>query len=133
MGKTSEQDSDAHLNDPLCRHLGISFTTVSDGVAVAQMRVTEDHLNMNGTLHGGAIFSLADSAAGAALESLLEDTTSVALEANISFLTAAEQGDTVTAKAEVTNESRKTAEMTVNIVLFDGTEIATFRGRGYKV
>lgn len=133
MGDDTVEDVDTPDEDPFSQHLGISFETVSDGTAVASMEVTGDHLNVNGTLHGGAIFSLADATAGAALNSLWEDDTGVALEANISFLAAADRGDTVVGRAEVTHESRKTAEITVSIELDDGTEVASSRARGYKL
>jgi len=133
MGDDPDNDSDASRTDPFGQHLGISFESVSDGRSVATMEVTEDHLNVNGTLHGGAIFSLADATAGAALNSLWVEDTGVALEANISFLAAAERGDTVVCRAEVTDERRKTAEITVAVELEDGTKIASSRARGYKI
>ncbi|MGQ4555839.1 hotdog fold thioesterase [Halobellus sp. GM3] len=133
MGEESGRDPNVPLNDPFSRHIGISFETVSDGKSVAKMEVTEDHLNANGTLHGGAIFSLADATAGAALNSLWAEQTGVALEANVSFLSAAERTDTVIGRAEVTEEGRKTAEITVTVELADGTKVASSRSRGYKL
>lgn len=133
MADDSEREMEGPRSDPFSQLLGISFETVSEGTAVASMEVTAELLNVNGTLHGGAIFSLADATAGAAVNSLWVEDTGVALEANISFLAPAERGDTVVGRAEVTAESRKTAEITVSVELEDGTKVASSRARGYKL
>lgn len=125
-------DPDCSFEDPFCDRLGIEFVEIGDGAATARMDVTAAHLNFAGVLHGGAAFSLADSVAGAAMSSLVGEDGSVALEANVSFLSAVEEGETVVATAAVSHESRKTAELTVTLETEDGTRVASYRSRGYK-
>lgn len=120
------------FDDPFCNALDITFDEIEDGTATARMSVTESYLNFAGVLHGGAVFTLADAAAGAALSSRIGTDASIALEANVSFLEAVDVGETVIATAEVSHESRKTAEMAVTVETETGERVASYRCRGYK-
>ncbi len=99
--------------------------------------IRDELLNFHGTPHGGVVYSLADAAFAAASNS--DGETALALETNISYLSAAEVGDTLVAVAEREDETRRTGSYRVDIgVEEDGasdgepTEIAIFRGRVYK-
>jgi len=50
--------------DRFARAMGVSFVDSGPGQATLAMTVGEQHLNFNGTCHGGAIFALADAAFG---------------------------------------------------------------------
>lgn len=124
-------------SDPYCETLGISLREVAPGRAVTELDVTADLFNFHGTPHGGAIYSLADAAFAAASNS--HGDTAVALETNISYLEAVEEGTTLTATAEETHLTRKTAEYEVLVEVDESAEteaagdrIATFRGRVYR-
>ena len=52
--------------------LGMRPTSMGDGRARFELDVAPNHLNPNGTVHGGVIYSLADSAMGTALFSQLD-------------------------------------------------------------
>lgn len=43
---------------------GIRVTALSETCGVGEMELTPRHLNPNGTVHGGALYSLADTVAG---------------------------------------------------------------------
>ena len=47
---------------PFAELLGMRAKSVGDGRARFELEVEAKHLNPNGTLHGGVIYSLADSA-----------------------------------------------------------------------
>jgi acyl-CoA thioesterase len=47
-------------NDSFAQFLGIELLEGSPGKAKAKLAITERHLNSFKTVHGGAIFSLAD-------------------------------------------------------------------------
>ncbi|AKU09588.1 hydroxyphenylacetyl-CoA thioesterase PaaI [Haloferax gibbonsii] len=131
----SEQDDYAEIrerasNDPYCGHVGIDLAEVGDGYAETTLTVAEDHLNFHGTPHGGAVYSLADAAFAAASNS--HGDAAFALETNISYLAAAEVGETLRAVAEETHLGGRTAEYEVVVSDGDGERIATFRGRVYK-
>lgn len=116
--------------DPFCEMLGIDFVALEPGYAETRLTITDDLLNFHGTPHGGAINSLADSAFAAASNS--HGDTAVALETNVSYLSAVESGTTLTATAEETHRTKRTAEYEV-VVTADSTRVATFRGRVYRL
>ena len=49
--------------------LGVQGTTAEDGTARLQLEATEEHLNPAGTVHGGVLATLVDTAMGAAVRS----------------------------------------------------------------
>mgnify|MGYP006287137219 CR=1 FL=1 len=116
--------------DPFCNSLGIDLVRLEPGVAVTSVEITEDMCNFHGTTHGGLINTLADAAFAAASNS--HGDTAFALETNISFLEAADVGDTLLATAEETHLTRRTAEYEVVVETDAGDRIATFRGRVYR-
>ena len=72
---------------PLGRMLGFRVTDVRAGEAVIEMEATSEHANPMGTLHGGVLCSIADSAMGIAHASTLgEGETGTTLELKINFL-----------------------------------------------
>jgi acyl-CoA thioesterase len=117
--------------DPYCETLGIDLVALSPGTATTELRITEDLTNFHGTPHGGAIYSLADAAFAAASNS--HGATAVALETNVSYLDAVEVGTTLTASAEETHLTRRTAEYEVVVTDEGDDRIATFRGRVYRM
>jgi acyl-CoA thioesterase len=116
-------------SDPYCERLGIELAALSEGYAATTLSVTEDLLNFHGTPHGGAVYSVADAAFAAASNS--HGDPAVALETNVSYLEAVETGTTLTATAEETHLTRRTAEYEV-VVTAEGDRVATFRGRVYR-
>jgi acyl-CoA thioesterase len=116
-------------SDPYCERLGIELAALSEGYAETTLVVTEDLLNFHGTPHGGAVYSVADAAFAAASNS--HGDPAVALETNVSYLDAVETGTTLTATAEETHLTRRTAEYEV-VVTAEGDRVATFRGRVYR-
>ena len=67
--------------DGLAVALGIRFVDAGAGHATVSMTVDARHLNFNGTCHGGAIFSLADTAFG--LASNGHGQTATAIDAHL--------------------------------------------------
>jgi acyl-CoA thioesterase len=116
--------------DAYCDTLGIDLSVLEPGYAVTELAVTEDLLNFHGTPHGGAVYSVADAAFAAASNSRADPA--VALETNISYLSAVDVGDVLTATAEETHVAGRTAEYEV-VVRSDGDRVATFRGRVYRL
>ena len=51
---------------PLKDYLGFDLIEEEPGRVVATMEVTERHLSPNGTVHGGLLFTLVDTAMGKA-------------------------------------------------------------------
>lgn len=76
---------------------GVQIVEMGDGWAKAVMTVEEGHLNGAEVCQGGAIFTLADLAFAAAVNS--SGMMTVGTSSNISFIRSARKGDTLTAVA----------------------------------
>lgn len=119
-------------DDPFCAMLGIDLAVLEPGYAETRMTITDELLNFHGTPHGGVLYSLADAAFAAASNS--HGDTAVALETNVSYLAAVESGTTLTATAEETHKTQRTAEYEVVVTADEeGGRVATFRGRVYRL
>jgi acyl-CoA thioesterase len=98
--------------DSFAKFLGIKITSVKEGTAAAEMKLTEHHLNGAGTAHGGAIFSLGDTVFAAASNS--REGLAMAINVSISFFKAITEG-TLTAVAEEVSLHKKLATYIVKI------------------
>jgi acyl-CoA thioesterase len=121
---------DRASSDPFCGRVGIDLEDIGAGYAETTMTIDENHRNFHGTPHGGAVYTLADAAFAAASNS--HGDAAFALETNISYLAAADVGETLHAVAEETHLGGRTAEYEVVVTTEGGDRIATFRGRVYK-
>lgn len=115
--------------DRFARGLGVELIEVHPGRAVLAMTVTPRHLNCFGTAHGGALFTLADTAFGMAANA--HNTIAVAIDTNIAFAVAVREGDRLTARAVELSRGRKTAIYRVEIERQDGKVVAAFGGTVY--
>lgn len=116
-------------NDRYARHLGIEMLEYSEGTARARMEIRPHHLNSAGTLHGGAIFSLADAVFSAASNS--HGTLAVAINVSISFFKAVKSG-TLMAEAEEVSLNPKLATYLIRVEDEKGDAIALFQGTVYR-
>lgn len=116
--------------DPFSQSLGIELVDSGPGYAVTELDVTDEMLNVHGIVHGGVVYTLADTAFAVAGHSRGDE--SVALEVNVSYLEAADPGTTLRASAEEVHGSRRTG--TYEITVHDEEEnlLAILRGRSYK-
>lgn len=115
--------------DRLAEYLGIEIIDVSKGNASAKLVVKDEHLNGIGTVHGGAIFTLADFTFAVAANS--HGRVTVAINASISFMKAVTHG-TLTAVAKEVSLNPKIASYTVDICNDEGELIAIFQGLAYR-
>ncbi len=115
--------------DTWAREAGIELLDVSTGRATVRMEVQERHLNSHGTVHGGVLFTLADTAF--ALASNSHGTPAAAISAHIMFVTAASKG-TLYASAEEFSLNPKIATYTVTITDGEGVRISIFQGMVYR-
>jgi acyl-CoA thioesterase len=117
-------------NDKLAAYLGIELLEVNEGFAVSKMKIEEEHLNGINTVHGGAIFTLADFTFAVASNS--HGVVTVAINVNISFMKAAFKGGTLTATATEVSINPKLGTYTVNVTDDNGELIAIFQGMAYR-
>lgn len=100
---------------PYYRLLNIKIEEVKDGYARLEMNVEEKHLQFLGTAHGGAIGSLADSAAAwATVGSAGLKAVPVTVEMKINFLAPVECG-ILTAEARIVHKGRTTSLSDVEV------------------
>lgn len=116
-------------NDRFAKNLGIELIKVSEGSAKAKMKIKDIHLNSVNTVHGGAIFTLADFAFAIAANT--HGNIAVALNVNISFLKAVSEG-TLIAEAEEVSINRKIATYMIRVLNENNELIATFQGMAYR-
>lgn len=114
--------------DRFAKYIGIKLVEIDAGYALAQMEITENHLNGVGIVQGGAIFTLADFAFAAAANA--KEPVTLAINANISFFKPP-QGQFIMAEAKKVSSSKKLSYYNVNIIDENKDLIATFNGTGY--
>ncbi len=117
-------------NDQLGKLLGVQLIEVSEGRALAELKVEKQHLNAAGVCHGGSIFALADIALAAASNSYGQ--VALLTNGNIGVFHATKIGDTLTAKAKEVSASRKLGHYRVKVSNSSGTQIAIYNATVYK-
>jgi acyl-CoA thioesterase len=117
------------VKDAYAKLAGIELLEVSLGRAKVKMPIMEKHKNSHGTVHGGAIFTLADSAF--ALASNSHGIPAAAINAHISYVKSATSG-TLFAQAEEFSINPKIATYTVRVTDESGENIAIFQGMVYR-
>ena len=117
------------LKDRFAVNAGVELMEVRPGYAKARMRITPEHLNGGGVCQGGALFTLADLAFAAAVNSHL--TLTFSTTANITFLRSVADGYVYAEATEIANHPRLPyAE--VRITSEDGQLVAILTSCGYR-
>jgi acyl-CoA thioesterase len=116
-------------NDRFAKHLGVDMLEYGSGKAKAAMVIQDHHLNSAGTVHGGAIFALADAVFSAASNS--HGTLAMAINVSISYFKAV-SGGTLTAAAEEVSLNPKLATYLIPVFDDKGNKIALFQGTVYR-
>ncbi|MCG2588155.1 PaaI family thioesterase [Rhodohalobacter sulfatireducens] len=117
-------------NDAFSQWLGIELIEVQEGACILQCTLKHQMLNGYSIVHGGIIFSLADSAIAFASASFGRLT--VAIDHSISFTKEAVLGDTLTAKAETISMRFKTGVIRVEITNQHNELVALVKGTVYR-
>jgi acyl-CoA thioesterase len=115
--------------DRFARHLGIEMLEFSRGAAKAMMALQDHHLNSAGTVHGGAIFSLADAVFSVASNS--HGTLAMAINVSISFFKAVKSG-TLYAEGREISWNPKLATYLIDVRDEAGNAVALFQGTVYR-
>ncbi len=91
--------------------------------AVMELKVEKDSLNPLGWVHGGALFTMGDCAAGFATHS--DGRRYVTMSSDFHFLRSGKAGDTLQAKGTVRRRGMTTCLSEVSITNQDGELLAT--------
>jgi acyl-CoA thioesterase len=102
--------------------LGLHIDAAQDGKGVVSIHVDSRLMHPHQVVHGGVIFTLADTAMSMALMSVLPPYTRLStIEAKINYLLPVLSGDLV-AEAALVHRGRSTAVMEATIYNNDGDE-----------
>lgn len=89
--------------------VGVTYNKVGDGNSLCALEVDNKLLNAAGIVHGGAIYTLADSGMGAALYSLVDEgELFLTVEISISYFKAVPSG-TLTCESKVIHRGKRIA------------------------
>ena len=115
--------------DRFACHSRIELVDAGFGWAKASMKIEEFHFNGARTVHGGAIFTLADFAFAVASNS--HGTLAMGINTSVSFVKAALAG-TLYADARELSRNAKLATYSVMITDDAGDTVAIFQGMVYR-
>ena len=101
---------------------GVKVVELEKDRAVLSLDIAELHKNPYGMVHGGAYYTLADTAAGAAVRSDGRDY--VTQNSSMNFLRSQYEG-TILAEARVRHRGRSTCVAEVNVTGEDGKLLVT--------
>jgi acyl-CoA thioesterase len=116
--------------DRFSQWLGVEVVESAVGRSVLTMTVREEMVNGFGTLHGGVLFSLADSAFAFVVNS--GGLLSVAVDCTISFPVACKPGDRLRAVGVEQSASNRLAFCEVTVTNQDDVTVGFFRGTAYR-
>lgn len=117
--------------DPVAQSLGIRRVDAGAGAVVAlAMTIRPQHLNFAGIVHGGIVFTLADTAL--ALASNGFGRPALAVDAHIVLSARGRVGDTLTAEAHEVSDGRRLATYRIQVVRSDGRILASFDGTVFR-
>lgn len=129
MQQTSTTLMELLSRDRFSAHCKMELLEVRAGYAKGRMLITNEHLNAFGTVHGGAIFTLADLVFGSAANA--HGRVAMAINCSIAFVKAARKGY-LTAEAREVSIGHKLATYIVSITDEENDVIATFQGTVYR-
>jgi acyl-CoA thioesterase len=95
--------------NPFGELIGLSFSQCENGFSQCVLQVTDSLLNPHRVLHGGVVFSLADTGMGGALYTDLdEDESCATIQIDIFYFTPVTSG-TLTCDTKLVHRSKKVA------------------------
>ena len=105
--------------------LGIEVQEAGDGRATLRLDAKQEHLNPSGSVHGGAIATLIDTAMGEAVMSSAGDELPVTVELKVNYLEPAQEG-TLLASARIHKKGKRFTVLEADVVQEDSEELVAF-------
>ncbi|XP_064087724.1 acyl-coenzyme A thioesterase 13-like [Macrobrachium nipponense] len=97
--------------------------SVGGGKCVAEMVVEEEHQNRGGTLHGGLTATLVDVISTMALMTTERAVPGVSVDLNVSYISAAKEGETIVISADTLKVGRTLAFLNVDITTKESSKL----------
>ena len=108
---------------PFVDHIGMRIVEAHAGRSTCTLEVQPFHFNSTGVVHGGALFTLADTGIGAALyPTLAPDEFCATIEMKINYFKPVTQGP-VECTSHLINRGKTVAHLEANLVVA-GTLVA---------
>lgn len=117
-----EKYRDINRLNPFISHNHITVEDIEPDRAVLRLEIGDDSRNIYGLVHGGAIYAMADNAAGCAVST--DGRTYVTQSSSMHFLRNQAEG-VVIAEARLRHRGRSTCLAVVDITGEDGRLLAT--------
>ena len=111
-----------NINNNFAKLLGIELTELSNGYAKATMKVTTEFLNPIGSLHGGCLYTIADTVGGAAASSYGIYVTTI--DGNFHYLRAGINTKEIHATATEIKKGKKISVYSISVKDQDDVELA---------
>ena len=125
-----EEAKEYFKNDKFAYNSGMVLEDLGEDFSLCTMDLDDRHLNANGGIMGGVMFTLADLAFAALSNNIHRPT--VAQQVSINYL-AAPKGKKLIAWAELLKNGRSSTIIQVKVSDETGREIALFTGTGFKL
>ncbi len=116
--------------DRFAANAGCQITEVDEHHAVAEMTVTDMHLNGGNVCQGGALFTLADLAIAALMN--CRGQLTFGINNSIMFVSSAKEGDRLRAEAVSVADHHKIPAVEVRVTNQDDRLICHITGMGYR-
>ena len=120
----------AQEREPFPKLLGITCDEVKEVYARCKMVVTEKMLNIFGSAHGGAVFSLLDESFQLACNS--HGKVAVALNLSITYVKGALPGDILISEVVEKSRTNRTAVYDASVKNGEGELVATGQALAYR-
>ena len=116
------------MNNPFCEMIGLEFTELDKGYSKCRLEITDNLLNPHQVLHGGAVYTMADTGMGGALYGLLEENeTCATVELKINYIKSVRTGHLV-CETRVIHKAKSIAFLESSVKDREGRLIATATG-----
>ncbi len=117
-------------NDLFSQWLGIEILEINEGYCKTKMMVRKEMINGLGIVHGGIVFSLADSTFAFACNN--RNNLSVALDTSINFLKPVHVDDILTAETKEIHNGKSTGLYQITIMNQNDHIVALFKGTCFR-
>lgn len=117
-------------DDLFSQWMGVKIIEISEGYSKIKMKLRTEMINGFNVIHGGIIFSLADSAFAFACNN--RNNLSMALDVSITFNKASKPGDTLIAEAKEIHNGRNTGLYIINVINQNHDQVALFKGTCFR-
>jgi acyl-CoA thioesterase len=117
-------------DDLFTQWMQIKIMEIREGYSKIQMQLRDEMVNGFNVIHGGIIFSFADSAFAFACNN--RNNLSLALDVSISFNKTARPGDTLTAEAKEIHNGSGTGLYIITVTNQNEKHVALFKGTCFR-